>query len=309
MSLATRSLKFLRSALRSIAYSLAAFILVRPYLSKSDFIRRFIFTAIGRTTNTLVYSKVKTEQFLVHSIDNGIGKEVFATGEYDFQKFVLAFDLCNKNLNGRKKPTILIDAGANIGTICIPAVARGFVRRAVAIEPAPLNCRLLRANIALNDLSDSILVHECALGASTDVELALELHTTNFGDHRIWVTTDDDIELKNKVHVKSGTLDGLCPEVDYLDSVLWMDIQGYEGFALLGGKDLLKTRIPLIIEFWPYGMRRANAFSALKSAVAHYDGYFDLSDPDKMHTIDTLDDLCRSIGECEEGSYTDILIL
>jgi hypothetical protein len=88
-----------------------------------------------------------------------------------------------------------------------------------------------------------------------------------------------------------------------------MDIQGYEGFALLGGKDLLKTRIPLIIEFWPYGMRRANAFSALKSAVAHYDGYFDLSDPDKMHTIDTLDDLCRSIGECEEGSYTDILIL
>lgn len=309
MSLATRFLKLVKSALRPVAYALASTILVRPFLSKSEFIRKFLFTAIGRTTDTLVYSKVKSERFLVHSTDNGIGKVVFATGEYDFEKFILAFDLCNKNLRGRKKPAILIDAGANIGTICIPAVARGFVRRAVAIEPEPRNCRLLRANIALNDLCDSILVHECALGASADIELALELHETNFGDHRIRLTTDDDIELKNKVLVKSGTLNGLCPAADYLDSVLWMDIQGYEGFALLGGKDLLKTRIPLNIEFWPYGMRRAGAFSALKSAVAHYDGYFDLRSPDKMHTIDTLDDLYRSIGECEDECYTDILIL
>ncbi len=311
MSISIRLLMFVKSATKPIAYAIAAFILVRPFLSKSASIRRFIFTAIGRTTNTLVYSNVKTEQFLVHSTDNGIGKDVFATGEYDFQKFIQAFDLCNKNLNGRKKPTILIDAGANIGTICIPAVARGFVRRAVAIEPAPLNCRLLRANIALNDLCNSIVVHECALGASTDVELALELHETNFGDHRIRVNTDDDIELKNKVHVKSGTLDGLCPAVDYMDSLLWMDIQGYEGFALLGGKDLLKTRIPLIIEFWPYGIRQAGAFSPLKAAVAYYDGYFDLSKPDKFHKLDTLDELYRSIGEIEGGpnTYTDILIL
>ena len=248
---------------------------------------------------------------MVHSADNGIGKIVFATGEYDFQKFILAIDLCNKNLNGRKKPTILIDAGANIGTICIPAVARGFVQRAVAIEPEPRNCRLLRANIALNDLSNSILVHECALGASSDVELVLEINDTNFGDQRIRVNTEDGIELKNTVHVQSATLDGLCPPVDYPDSLLWMDIQGYEGFALLGGTELLKSRIPLIVEFWPYAMKRAGSFGALKSAVAHYDGYFDLRNPDKMHSIDTLDDLYKAIGEIEDGSHidTDILIL
>jgi FkbM family methyltransferase len=179
----------------------------------------------------MVYSKVQTEHFLVHSADNGIGKIVFATGEYDFQKFILTIDLCNKNLDGRKKPTVLIDAGANIGTICIPAVARGFVQRAVAIEPEPLNCRLLRANIALNGLSNSIVVHECALGASTDIELALELNASNLGDHGIPVNTKDDIERKNKVHLRSETLDGLCPPVDYPDSLLRIDIQGYEGFA------------------------------------------------------------------------------
>lgn len=302
---------FLKSATRPIAYAFAAFILVRPFLSRSEFIRSFIFTAIGRTTNTLVYSKVQTEHYLVHSADNGIGKIIFATGEYDFQKFILAIDLCNKNLNGRKKPTILIDAGANIGMICIPAVARGFVQRAVAIEPEPLNCRLLRANIALNGLSNSISVHECALGASTDVELALELNATNLGDHRIQVNTEGSKELKNKVHVRSATLDGLCTPVDYSDSLLWMDIQGYEGFALLGGKELLKTRIPLIVEFWPYGMKRAGSFDALKSAVAHYDGYFDLGNPDKIYSIDALDNLYKAIGEIEEGPNidTDILIL
>jgi FkbM family methyltransferase len=311
MSLATRPLMFLKWATRPIAYAFAAFVLVRPFLSRSGFIRKFIFTAIGRTTNTLVYSKVQTEHFLVHSADNGIGKIVFATGEYDFQKFILAIDLCNKNLNGRKKPTILIDAGANIGTICIPAVARGFVQRAVAIEPEPLNCRLLRANIALNGLSNSIVVHECALGASTDIELALELNATNLGDHRIRVNTEGDLEQKNKVQVRSETLDGLCPPVDYSCSLLWMDIQGYEGFALLGGKELLKSRIPLIVEFWPYGMKRAGSFDAFKSAVAHYDGYFDLGNPDKMHSIDTLDNLYKAIGEVKEVSlgYTDILIL
>jgi FkbM family methyltransferase len=311
MSLVTRPLMFLKAAIRPIAYAFAALILVRPYLSRSGFIRRFIFTAIGRTTNTLVYSKIQTEHFLVHSADNGIGKDIFATGEYDFQKFILAIDLYNKNLDGRKKPTILIDAGANIGMICIPAVARGFVQRAVAIEPEPLNCRLLRANIALNGLSNSILVHECALGPSTDVALALELHETNFGDHRIQVNTENAIQLNNIVNVKSETLDGLCPAVDYSDSLLWMDIQGYEGFALLGGKELLKSRIPLIIEFWPYGMKRSGSFVALKSAIAHYDGYFDLGNPDKMHSIDTLDDLYKAIGEIEGGlhSFTDILVL
>jgi len=86
---------------------------------------------------------------------------------------------------------------------------------------------------------------------------------------------------------------------------------GYEGFALLGGKELLKSRIPLIVEFWPYGMKRAGSFDAFKSAIAHYEGYFDLGNPDKMHRIDTFDNLYKTIGEVEEGShgYTDILIL
>jgi FkbM family methyltransferase len=297
MSLATRSFTFLKDITKSTISYLAGLILVRPYLSKNRTIRSFIFKTINITTSTFVYAKPKSEHYLVKSSDMGIGRPLFIDGEYDFDKFIQALNVCNKNPNGRKKPTILIDVGANIGTICIPAVARGFVQRAVAIEPEPLNCNLLRANIALNGLSNSILVYECGLAASKDIDLVLELSESNLGDHRTWVDTDNGAERRNIVHVKSETLDDLCSPADYADSLLWMDIQGYEGFALSGGKELLKSRIPLAIEFWPYGMNRAGSFDALKSAVAHYNGYFDLNNPAKMHSIDSLDELSKTIGD------------
>ncbi len=43
------------------------------------------------------------------------------------------------SLLGRRGLTSLIDIGANIGTICIPAVKCGLFDRAIAIEPEPLN--------------------------------------------------------------------------------------------------------------------------------------------------------------------------
>ena len=70
--------------------------------------------------------------------------------------------------HGTTKPEILIDIGANIGPICIPAVKRNYVKQAIAIEPGPDNARLLRANVALNSLHDRIIVHECAVGASEE---------------------------------------------------------------------------------------------------------------------------------------------
>lgn len=308
VSIATRTLMFLKAATARVAYAIAGFLLVRPFLLRNGLIRKFLFNTIHQTTNTFVYSKVGAEHYLVNSSDMGIGKLLFAFGEFDFRKFTTAIDLCNKNLNGRKKPTILIDAGANIGPICIPAVNRGFMQRAVAIEPEPLNCRVLRANIALNGLSSSILVHECGLAASKDVELKLELSENLFGDHRIQINTDDGAQRNNIVKVKSEILDGLCPATEYADSLLWMDIEGYEGFALLGGHELLKLRIPLVVEFWPYGMNRASSFGALKSAVAHYNGYFDLANPNKINSIDSLDNLYQALGD-GFFSLTDILLI
>jgi hypothetical protein len=59
-----------------------------------------------------------SEKYLVYTNDP-IGKDLFIHGEYDFRKFELALQLLH-----RKSIQTLVDVGANIGSICIPAVNR-----------------------------------------------------------------------------------------------------------------------------------------------------------------------------------------
>ena len=92
------------------------------------------------------------EHFVVSTADKVIGREVFLHGEFDFAKLQTALAILARE--GHPAPTHLIDVGANIGTITIPALKRGLIQTATAIEPHPHNLRLLRTNIALNGLED-----------------------------------------------------------------------------------------------------------------------------------------------------------
>ena len=38
---------------------------------------------------------------------------------------------------------------------------------------------------------------------------------------------------------------------------MWIDVQGYEGYAFLGAKNLLSKGIPVVSKIWPYGIARA----------------------------------------------------
>ena len=59
-------------------------------------------------------------------------------------------------LGKKHKKKTLIDIGANIGSISIPALARGFFRNAIVFEPEIKNYRVLIANIYLNKLENKI---------------------------------------------------------------------------------------------------------------------------------------------------------
>ena len=56
------------------------------------------------------------------------------------------------------------DIGANVGTTTVPALRAIGFGRGLAVEPAPSNLRLLRANLALNDLHERVTVVESAIG-------------------------------------------------------------------------------------------------------------------------------------------------
>jgi hypothetical protein len=125
-----------------------------------DRLFRFLGQAEGAD---FIYANRGPERYLVHSKDAVIGREVFLSGQFDFDKVESAIKLVAHH-TGRTDVEILLDIGANIGTVCVPAVARGLVKRAIAIEPDPTNCRLLRINALLNRVEAKVAIFESALG-------------------------------------------------------------------------------------------------------------------------------------------------
>ncbi|HEY0028226.1 MAG TPA: FkbM family methyltransferase [Allosphingosinicella sp.] len=267
------------------------------------------FDVLSSRQRLIVCAPPEGEVFVVHSGDEFIGRELFLSGEFDFDKFaaaIAALKLHRPNAN----PQVLIDVGANIGSICIAAVARGFVGRAIAVEPDPNNSRLLRANVALNGLERQIRTVEMAAGPVDGAVLELEISSTNLGDHRIRVTSEDGRlgeANRNVVQVPSSTLDSICADEQSGELLIWMDTQGFEGFVLRGSTGLLARKIPLVLEFWPYGMKRAGSFSALTESLAGYSQFLDLEGTGGLRPIAELELLYRELGE--EQAFTDILVI
>ena len=200
------------------------------------------FTAVGGLSD---YLYVETEQarFVVNARDQAISRGLFVSGSADFEKFKTTVDLL-KRYKSINTIDLLVDVGANLGSICIPAITRGFVKRAIAVEPHPTNCRLLRANIALNDLLDQIEVVARAASAIDDEMLVMELSKDNWGDHRIFsaVRTGGlygEAERK-QMEVQSIKIDSLLGLEGNPALLIWMDIQGYEGQALQGRNSCLQ---------------------------------------------------------------------
>jgi FkbM family methyltransferase len=258
-----------------------------------------------------LYVELDRECFLVNAQDEYISRELFVSGCTDFSKFEIAVDLLKQHNENADVFELIIDVGANIGSVCIPVVMRGIAKRAIAIEPHPTNCRLLHTNIAINGLRDQIEVVERAASTDDDSPLPMEISKDNWGDHRIFCSNEPGIyeeEEREQIEVRSIMLDSIKGVNAGMHMLLWMDIQGYEGHALCGAKVMLAEKPPLILEFWPYGMMRAKSFSPLCHSIAHYRGFFDLNNPaHPLRPLDELNSLFDEIGPT--GRFTDILVI
>ncbi len=227
-----------------------------------------------------------TESLIINCRDDIISREVFRTGAFDFHKFTAAVAILRaRGLMGDRIER-LYDIGANIGTICVPALTRGLAASAVAIEPHPFNCRLLRANIALNGLHDRIAVAECAAAAEDGGEAMLEVNERNWGDHRVApsagaVADEQGESARPRIAVPMRSVDGIADQHG-APTLLWMDTQGFEGFVLAGAARVLAARPPLVTEYWPYSLRRVGGYAAFQAAVGGYRHYVDLDAPERV---------------------------
>ena len=182
---------------------------------------------------------------------------------------------------------LMLDVGANVGMICIAMLKHGYFREALAFEPSADNFALLERNIRQNGMTAAIRPCRCAL-SDVSGELPMELSEWNFGDHRIRVSKvptpgEQGEEHRRTVRVPVRTLDDVLAEHNVAAErigLIWVDIQGHEGQFFNGARRTLARGMPVLSEFWPYGIRRAGldreSFSAIVTSIFTHMVHIDL---------------------------------
>jgi FkbM family methyltransferase len=189
--------------------------------------------------------------------------------------------------------------------------------RAVAFEPEPANYAHLLRSLALNGIDARTIRPVNAALSSANGAATLELAFTNSGDHRIRVEApssshpecreDERALIQVPVHRLDDAVASLEIPRDRV-KLLWIDVQGHEAQVLEGAPALLAAGVPVVTEFWPYGLQRSGEpgrnFADLLRAS--FRTFYDLADerptPRPIAEIDSL--FARYPGT----AFTDLLL-
>jgi FkbM family methyltransferase len=242
-------------------------------------VRWAAFAAARSFTDTLS-TTVDGISYFVSTRDQAVGRVVFMGRVPDDDLLADYLDLLGNEL-GRPalKGATCVEVGANIGTTTLPLVLRHGVKLCISLEPAPANLTLLRANLAANGVGpDQVRVLPVA-ASDRPGTVEFELSSGNSGDNRVrgcQRTAGNEPELYGEKHrpvitVPAARVDDILAEqnVELSDvGLAWIDTQGHEGHVLAGAPRLLASAVPIIMEYWPYGLRRAAGLELLHQLIA-----------------------------------------
>lgn len=311
--------------IRSFADRLSRFVRDTDQV-RTQRLRAHAFPLAGRLTPFLGIEHDGVRYVISTRESGGVGYSTFVTGSFDEEVLRRMLVQLEEHLGiTTLRGMTVLEVGANIGTETVSLLKRHGAECVMAFEPDAENVRFLRANLALNGMHDRAEVHEMAL-SDVDATLLLESSAENWGDHRIRVADVHGPDLRNErgrptVEVAARSIDSLAGsgELD-LDAVglVWMDAQGHEGHVLAGGLRLASAAIPVLTEYWPYGLRRAGGLDRFHALVASgYGTVIDLQtgrdQPPVTLEAARVGELADRYASDENGDrfvpYTDLLLL
>ena len=142
----------------------------------------------------------------------------------------------------------VLDVGANVGAYTMLfATWAGATGRVVAFEPASASRAGLARHLAINGLSDRVVVREEAVSDRTG--RASFVDTGTHGDNRI--VPDGTLEAGA---VPTVTIDDVCAALNLVPDVIKIDIEGAELSALRGARRTIAARaasLALFVELHP----------------------------------------------------------
>lgn len=197
--------------------------------------------------------------------DDPINYQLYVSGNYELDYIEKAVPFLKKEYDIQSDT--VVDIGANNGVISITLLLKNYFNNAIAVEPDPVNFNNLKRNIELNSLKNRIFMFNGAVSDKKG-ELEFELCPYNYGDHRVRMNSNDTFngemlyseDKRNTILIESNSLEYYISNHQENISLIWIDIQGFEPYVFKGAKELFKNSqkiIPVVSEFWPYGMQRA----------------------------------------------------
>lgn len=164
----------------------------------------------------------------------GVISLVNMLGLYDFNNM----HFTQRVLAGR---TAFLDVGANIGAYTLIA-SENPDAAVLGLEPNPTAFAKLRGNIALNG-RENVRAVNLAASARPGV-----LRMTDNGADPTNRVLDDEPTGQRTILVEVETLDGLCGRLDFVPTLIKIDVEGHEPQVLAGATRCLERVLGCIVE-------------------------------------------------------------
>ena len=148
---------------------------------------------------------------------------------------------------------VVLDIGAHIGYYTLQfANLVGSTGKVYAFEPEPKNFELLKKNVQINKHDNVVLIQKIV----SDKVGIVEFFISKFDSIGNKLFKSD--ESGSSIKVGSTTLDEYFKDLKKKIDFIKMDIQGGEGKAILGMKNLLKENknLKIIQEWWPDALKQ-----------------------------------------------------
>lgn len=181
-------------------------------------------------------------------------------------------DTIEKVLAELKLGDVFYDIGSCVGLYSLHAALLGA--KVVAFEPDPAYRKRLMRNIKINRLGKQVKVLDWAV---SDQNGSLTLYTDGVEGNSPSLR---EVGSRNSVTVRTKTIDSAIANKEILPpNIIKLDIEGAEGLALAGMKDLLtSSNAPrfLFVEFHPDFLPQFNSsLEECKSLIEQY-GYHEI---------------------------------
>ena len=262
---------------------------------------RYVIWNVSKTLGIKELKTNKYETFFVPTRDSTISKHLFISGQFDIEKLLKV----SKILNIKNKT--LIDVGANLGSICIPACKRKLVIKSIAIEPDKVTFKYLNRNIIENQIN-SITTINAVVGKNKSSAI-FGSKADNPGDSKV-VNSLNEFEFLDIYSVNQISLNSLIDDLNPLETIIWIDVQGYEPLVLQGATEFTDRATPLVLEVFPLGINQYSNFLELEQCLSNYTKYanlkFDMPDP----YYEPMENFKKDFINLENsGGYTDFLFI